>query len=138
MDLIDRYLQAVKFWLPKAQQQDILQELSVDIQSQVEDKEAELGHKLNEVEVADLLKKLSDNSVSIAEAANQARSIQSKYGNPSVPGGMGAPELSSAPVRLRRRSTGGTPRQGRRARRPRSRRRAGRRRQRARSRASTR
>jgi hypothetical protein len=57
MDLIDRYLQAVKFWLPKPQQQDILQELSVDIQSQVEDKEAELGHKLNEVEVADLLKR---------------------------------------------------------------------------------
>src|SRR5215471_16481674 len=56
MDLIDRYLQAVKFWLPKAQQQDILQELSVDIQSQVEDKEAGLGRKLNEAEVADLLK----------------------------------------------------------------------------------
>lgn len=31
-------------------------------------------------EVADLLKKLSDNSVSIAEAANRAREIQAKYG----------------------------------------------------------
>ena len=31
-------------------------------------------------EVADLLKKLSDNTISIAEAANQARDIQTKYG----------------------------------------------------------
>jgi hypothetical protein len=31
-------------------------------------------------EVADLLKKLSDNSIAIAEAANKAREIQSKYG----------------------------------------------------------
>ncbi|MBB3590389.1 hypothetical protein FHX08_000733 [Rhizobium sp. BK529] len=31
-------------------------------------------------EVADLLKKLSDNSISIAEAANKAREIQAKYG----------------------------------------------------------
>jgi hypothetical protein len=32
------------------------------------------------VEVADLLKKLSDNSIQIAEAANRAREIQAKYG----------------------------------------------------------
>lgn len=32
-------------------------------------------------EVADLLKKLSDNSVSIAQAANKAREIQNKYGD---------------------------------------------------------
>ena len=31
-------------------------------------------------EVADLLKKLSDNSISIAEAANRARELQAKYG----------------------------------------------------------
>ncbi len=31
-------------------------------------------------EVADLLKKLSDNSIAIAEAANKAREIQAKYG----------------------------------------------------------
>src|SRR6516164_3578858 len=56
MDLIERYLQAVKFWLPEGQQQDILQELSVDIQAEIEEKEAGLGRKLNEDEVADLLK----------------------------------------------------------------------------------
>jgi hypothetical protein len=56
MDLIDRYLQAVKFWLPKNQKQDIIAELSEDLRSQVEDREAELGRQLNESEVADLLK----------------------------------------------------------------------------------
>ena len=34
-------------------------------------------------EVADLLKKLSDNSIAIAEAANKAREIQAKYGDRS-------------------------------------------------------
>jgi hypothetical protein len=57
MDLIERYLQAVKFWLPRGQEQDILQELSVDIQAEIEEKEAGLGRKLNEAEVADLLKR---------------------------------------------------------------------------------
>ena len=31
MELLDRYLQAVRFWLPKAQQQDIIAELSSDL-----------------------------------------------------------------------------------------------------------
>ena len=57
MELIDRYLQAVKFWLPKNQKQDIIAELSEDIRAQVEDREAELRRKLNESEVADLLKR---------------------------------------------------------------------------------
>ena len=35
-------------------------------------------------EVADLLKKLSDNSIAIAEAANRAREIQAKYGGLGV------------------------------------------------------
>jgi hypothetical protein len=56
MDLVDRYLQAVKFWLPKKQKQDIIAELSEDLRSQIEDQEAELGRKLNESDIADLLK----------------------------------------------------------------------------------
>ena len=39
MELIDRYLQAVKFWLPETQKEDIIAELSEDIQSQIEEKE---------------------------------------------------------------------------------------------------
>ncbi|WP_280334639.1 hypothetical protein [Nocardia wallacei] len=42
-------------------------------------------------EVADLLKKLSDNTISIAEAATKAREIQAKYGGSASPsGGTGA------------------------------------------------
>jgi hypothetical protein len=56
MELIERYLQAVKFWLPKEQKQDILAELSEDINSQVEEKESELGRSLNQAEVEAILK----------------------------------------------------------------------------------
>jgi hypothetical protein len=57
MELLDRYLQAVKFWLPKEQQNDIAAELSEDIQSQIEERESDLGRALNEDELAALLEK---------------------------------------------------------------------------------
>lgn len=56
MDLLERYLQAVKFWLPKEQKQDILAELSEDLRSQIEDRETELGRKLSEPELEAILK----------------------------------------------------------------------------------
>jgi len=56
MDLLDRYLQAVRFWLPKTQSDDIVAELSEDIRSNIEEKEAELGRKLKEAEVGTILK----------------------------------------------------------------------------------
>jgi hypothetical protein len=56
MDLLDRYLQATKFWLPRDQKRDILQELSEDLHSQIEEKEAALGRPLNDDEVAAILK----------------------------------------------------------------------------------
>ena len=56
-ELIDRYLQAVRFWLPKDQhQQDVLAELGDDLRSQVDDKENELGRPLTQAEVAFILK----------------------------------------------------------------------------------
>jgi hypothetical protein len=55
MELLDRYLQAVRFWLPKEQQNDIVTELSDDLRSQIEDREAALGHPLNEDEMVALL-----------------------------------------------------------------------------------
>jgi len=58
MELVDRYLQAVKFWLPKAQSEDIIAELSEDIRSQIEEKEGELGRQLNDTEVARILKQV--------------------------------------------------------------------------------
>ncbi len=57
MTLLDRYLQAVRFWLPKEQQDDILAELSEDLHSEIDEREAELGRKLNESEMAALLVK---------------------------------------------------------------------------------
>jgi hypothetical protein len=56
MELLDRYLRAVKFWLPKQQQDDIIAELSEDLRSQIEDRETQLGRKLNDNEMADLLR----------------------------------------------------------------------------------
>lgn len=57
MELLDRYLRAVKFWLPKAQKRDIIAELSEDIRSQIEDRETELGRRLDEAEQEALLRK---------------------------------------------------------------------------------
>lgn len=56
MDLLNRYLQAVRFWLPKKQKHDIIAELSEDIRSQIEERQAEVGRKPNESEVAAILK----------------------------------------------------------------------------------
>lgn len=56
MEIVDRYLQAVRFWLPERQRDDIAAELSENIRSQIEEREARLGHPLNEVEAAEILK----------------------------------------------------------------------------------
>ncbi len=57
MELLDRYLQAVRFWLPKAQQQDIIAELSSDLHSQIDDKETELGRPLDDAELEVILRR---------------------------------------------------------------------------------
>ncbi|HSZ61508.1 MAG TPA: hypothetical protein VK828_06905 [Terriglobales bacterium] len=57
MELLDRYLHAIEFWLPKRQRQDIIAELSEDLRSQIEEKEAELGRKLQNEEVEAILKR---------------------------------------------------------------------------------
>jgi hypothetical protein len=56
MELLDRYLQAVRFWLPKAQQQDIIAELSSDLRSQIDDRETELGRPLDDAELEVILR----------------------------------------------------------------------------------
>jgi hypothetical protein len=56
MELIDRYMQAIRFWLPRNQKRDIIQELSEDLHSQIEEKESGLGRKLSEDEIATILK----------------------------------------------------------------------------------
>src|SRR5436305_6923876 len=56
MDLLERYIHAVRFWLPRDQQDDVAAELAEDIRSQIEEQESRLGRALNESEVAALLK----------------------------------------------------------------------------------
>lgn len=56
MELLDRYLQAVRFWLPRSQQDDLINELSEDLHAQIADKEAELGRPLEPSELEALLK----------------------------------------------------------------------------------
>jgi hypothetical protein len=55
-DLIARYLQAIGFWLPRATKQDILAEISEDLHSQIEDREASLNRPLTDAEIEELLK----------------------------------------------------------------------------------
>ena len=58
MEILERYLKAVKFWLPSEQKQDIIAELSEDLHSQIDDKGSELGRSLNDAEVEAILKKV--------------------------------------------------------------------------------
>ena len=82
MDIIDRYLQAVKFALPKSQADDIVRELSDNILSQVEERrESELGRPVTEDELAEMLKKLG----SPAKLASQYREQQGLIGPVILP-----------------------------------------------------
>src|SRR5208282_5218416 len=57
MELVERYLQAVKFWLPGEKQDDIIAELRDDIRSEIDEQEAALGHPLDKGELEALLKR---------------------------------------------------------------------------------
>ncbi len=56
-DLVDRYLHSVRITLPGEQREDILAELRQDIDSQLEEREQELGWTLSEDDIAAILKK---------------------------------------------------------------------------------
>jgi len=58
MELLDRYLQAVKKHLPWQRQADILAELRANLESQLEDKESELGRPLTAAEAEAWLKQI--------------------------------------------------------------------------------
>jgi hypothetical protein len=57
MDLLERYLQAARFFLPGRQQDDIIHELSENLISQMEDRQEELGRPLREDEQAEILRR---------------------------------------------------------------------------------
>ena len=58
MELLDRYLQAVKKYLPWQRQDDILAELKANLESQLEEKEAELGRPMTTDEAKAWIKQL--------------------------------------------------------------------------------
>jgi hypothetical protein len=62
MDLLERYLQAVRKYLPwtlsRSRQDDIMAELRSDLESQLEEREADIGRSLTEGEMIDWLKHL--------------------------------------------------------------------------------
>ena len=57
MPMLERYLHAIEFWLPSDQRQDIIAEISEDLNSQIEDQQSALGRKLTESELEALLKR---------------------------------------------------------------------------------
>ena len=60
MELLNRYLQAVKFFLPKNQKDDIIAELSEDIRAQIADAEEERGRTLTDQELEAILKRVGN------------------------------------------------------------------------------
>jgi hypothetical protein len=58
MELLDRYLQAVKRHLPWQRQDDIIAELRANLEAQLEDKEAALGRPLTKEEAEEWLKQI--------------------------------------------------------------------------------
>lgn len=60
MELLDRYLQAVSFWLPNAEKDDIVAELADDIRSQLREQEATLGRPLTDDELVAILRRCGD------------------------------------------------------------------------------
>jgi hypothetical protein len=58
MELLDRYLQAVRKYLPLSRQDDIIAELRANMESQIEDRESDLGRPLTQGEFDDFLRKM--------------------------------------------------------------------------------
>lgn len=57
MDMVERYLQAVRYWLPVAERDDLVAELAEDIRSEVQERERAGGRPLGEEELRDLLQR---------------------------------------------------------------------------------
>jgi hypothetical protein len=57
MELLERYLQAVRFFLPKHQQDDIVRELTENLVSEMEAREQACGRPLTEDEQVDILRR---------------------------------------------------------------------------------
>jgi hypothetical protein len=75
MDQVDRYVKAVAKALPEEQREDISNELTEDIRSEIEDRERELGRELTEAEQEVLLKQRGNPLVLAARYRQDHRSV---------------------------------------------------------------
>ena len=66
MEALDRYLEAVRAWLPREQRADIVAELAEDLRSEIDERQGTLGRPLSEDEVLALLKRRG-HPMSVAE-----------------------------------------------------------------------
>jgi hypothetical protein len=74
MELLDRYLQAVKKHLPWQRQDDIIAELKANLEAQLEDKEDALGRPLTAAEAEEWLKQLGQ-PIQVAARYQPQRSL---------------------------------------------------------------
>ena len=75
MELLDSYLNAVKRYLPRAQRNDIVAELSVELRSQIESREAELGRPLRDTEQMAIFKEQGDPMIVARRYRQSGRSL---------------------------------------------------------------
>jgi hypothetical protein len=75
MQIVDRYLDSVKKCLPSAQADDIIKELSENVSSQIEDREAELNRPLSEAEIEAILKQHGHPLVVASRYRQEQRSV---------------------------------------------------------------
>jgi hypothetical protein len=75
MEILEQYLKTIKTLLPKEQQDDIIQELSENLRSQMEDREAELGRPLTEAEQEDTIQQHGNPLVVAGRYQQRNRSV---------------------------------------------------------------
>lgn len=75
MELVESYLKAVRRYLPRGQRADIIAELSVELRSQIEDRQEELGRELTDVEQMEIFKKQGDPMAVAMRYRGQGRSL---------------------------------------------------------------
>lgn len=73
--LIERYLRAVRDHLPRAEQDDIINELADNLHSRIEDEAASRGHALDETEEAAILKEFGHPMAVAARYRGDERSV---------------------------------------------------------------
>jgi hypothetical protein len=75
MELLDSYLKAVRRYLPRSQRDDIVAELSVELRSQIESHEAELGRRLTDAEQMAIFKEQGDPMIVARRYRQSSRSL---------------------------------------------------------------